>query len=57
MAIRGERGMFALSSDWLLRMRYNPFYAYLETTALNWAKNHSADAIPANAVAPAGTNP
>lgn len=55
MAIRGERGMFALSADWLLRMRYNPFYAYLETTALDWAKAHGAVASSANVVAPPNT--
>jgi hypothetical protein len=31
MAVQGERGMFLLSSDWLLRIRHNPFYAYLES--------------------------
>jgi pimeloyl-ACP methyl ester carboxylesterase len=42
MAIRGERGAFALSSDWLLRMRYNPFYAYLERRAIDWTKAHAS---------------
>jgi pimeloyl-ACP methyl ester carboxylesterase len=41
MAIRGERGLFALSSDWLLRMRHNPFYGYLEQTALGWTRAHA----------------
>jgi len=36
MAVLGERGMFLLSSDWLLRIRHNPFYAYLETAILEW---------------------
>jgi alpha-beta hydrolase superfamily lysophospholipase len=40
MAIQGERGLFALSADWLLRLRHNPFYAYLETRAIDWAKRH-----------------
>jgi hypothetical protein len=40
MAIQGERGMFALSSDWLLRLRYNPFYGYLERTAIDWVRTH-----------------
>jgi len=39
MAIQGERGFFALSSDWLLRMRYNPFYGFLQGTAVGWVKN------------------
>jgi alpha-beta hydrolase superfamily lysophospholipase len=36
MAVQGERGMFLLSSDWLLRIRHNPFYAYLESAAIEW---------------------
>jgi alpha-beta hydrolase superfamily lysophospholipase len=30
MAIQGERGLLLLPSDWLLRIRHNPFYGYLE---------------------------
>jgi alpha-beta hydrolase superfamily lysophospholipase len=36
MAVQGERGMFLLSSDWLLRIRHNPFYAYLESATVEW---------------------
>jgi hypothetical protein len=36
MAILGERGMFLLSSDWLLRIRHNPFYEYLESAIVDW---------------------
>lgn len=36
MAIRGERGLLRISSDWLLRLRYNPFYDFLETRTLGW---------------------
>jgi alpha-beta hydrolase superfamily lysophospholipase len=55
MAIRGERGMFTLSSDWLLRMRYNPFYDYLQKRTLEWADAHGKgvasviEAIPVGA--------
>jgi len=42
MAIQGERGMFALSPDWLLRLRHNPFYAYLEARAIDWTMRHQA---------------
>jgi alpha-beta hydrolase superfamily lysophospholipase len=34
--IRGERGLLRISSDWLLRLRYNPFYDVLESRTLNW---------------------
>lgn len=36
MAIKGERGLLQFSSDWLLRMRHNPFYDFLETRTLKW---------------------
>jgi len=36
MAIQGERGMLMLSSDWLVRLRNNPFYDYLESRTLDW---------------------
>ncbi len=34
--IRGERGLLRISSDWLLRLRYNPFYDVLESRTLDW---------------------
>ena len=36
LAIRGERGLLKISSDWLLRIRHNPFYDYLEDVTLRW---------------------
>jgi alpha-beta hydrolase superfamily lysophospholipase len=39
MAVQGERGTLRLSSDWLLRLRYNPFYPYLQARALDWIDN------------------
>jgi hypothetical protein len=36
MAIRGERGLLRISSEWLLRLRYNPFYGFLESRTLGW---------------------
>lgn len=41
MALQGERGLMKISSDWLLRLRYNPFYAYLETRVLDWVNANS----------------
>ncbi len=34
--IRGERGLMRISSDWLLRLRYNPFYSVLEQRVVEW---------------------
>ena len=36
ISIRGERGLMRISSDWLLRLRYNPFYNILETRIFEW---------------------
>jgi hypothetical protein len=36
MAVLGERGLLILPYDWLLRIRNNPFYAYLEARVLAW---------------------
>ncbi|MEL7447718.1 MAG: alpha/beta hydrolase [Pseudomonadota bacterium] len=34
--VRGERGLFRLSSDWLMRLRYNPFFEVLDTRLAEW---------------------
>ncbi len=39
MAIRGERGLLKISSEWLLRLRYNPFYDFLESRTLEWVED------------------
>jgi len=36
IAIRGERGLMKLSNDWLLRLRFNPFYSVLEDRVTEW---------------------
>jgi hypothetical protein len=36
MSTQGERGLMKISSDWLLRLRHNPFYDYLERRVLEW---------------------
>jgi len=36
MAVQGERGLVKIPADWLLRLRYNPFYDYLEQQVLDW---------------------
>ncbi len=34
--LKGELGLLKFSSDWLLRLRHNPFYDFLETRVLEW---------------------
>ncbi len=36
MDFQGERGLLKFSADWLLRLRHNPFYEFLETKVLEW---------------------
>jgi alpha-beta hydrolase superfamily lysophospholipase len=36
LALKGERGLLKIPEEWLLRMRYNPFYSYLEERVLDW---------------------
>jgi hypothetical protein len=33
---QGERNLLKFPADWLLRLRYNPFYVFLERRALQW---------------------
>lgn len=43
--IRGERGLLKISSDWLLRLRYNPFYPVLEDRVTEWLSDLQ-DSVP-----------
>ncbi len=36
MDLQGERGLLKLPYDWLVRLRYNPFYPFLEMQVLDW---------------------
>jgi hypothetical protein len=42
MAIQGERGTLVLPAEWLLRLRNNPFYSYLDARALAWIDSAGA---------------
>jgi hypothetical protein len=35
-ALQGERGLLRISPGFLLRLRYNPFYDYLEQRVIGW---------------------
>jgi hypothetical protein len=39
MAIQGERGLLQIPTDWILRLRYNPFYDFLESKTVEWMNN------------------
>ena len=38
-AMKSERGLIKLPGDWLLRMRYNPFYEVIENRVIRWLAN------------------
>ena len=43
--MRGERDINQIPSEWLLRMRFNPFYEVLETRVLEWMQDASQLAL------------
>jgi alpha-beta hydrolase superfamily lysophospholipase len=43
LAIRGERGLLKLPADWLLRLRYNPFYDFMESRIVDWLDEAGED--------------
>lgn len=45
MAVQGERGLLQIPSDWMFRLRYNPFYDYLEKRTLDWVDNSNKKAM------------
>jgi alpha-beta hydrolase superfamily lysophospholipase len=47
MAIKGERGLLKIPAEWLLRLRYNPFYTYMQTRVLEWLDDADSDALRA----------
>ncbi len=40
---KGERGLLKLPADWLLRLRHNPFYGFLEARAIEWVTTSKGD--------------
>ena len=43
MAMQGERGLLKIPTDWMIRLRYNPFYDYLESRMLEWVDNAASE--------------
>jgi alpha-beta hydrolase superfamily lysophospholipase len=40
IAVQGERGLLRFPADWLLRLRHNPFYDFLESRTVEWMGLH-----------------
>jgi pimeloyl-ACP methyl ester carboxylesterase len=47
IAVQGERGLLLFPADWLLRLRHNPFYEFLEMRTLQWLEAASPSAASA----------
>jgi esterase/lipase len=45
LGIQGERGLLTIPSDWMFRLRYNPFYDYLESRTLDWIELANKNAM------------
>ncbi len=39
MAIQGERDLLRFPADWLLRLRHNPFYDFMESRVFGWLED------------------
>jgi len=57
MAILGERGTLVLPAEWLLRLRHNPFYAYVESRTLAWIAAAGGNAAATGSPVPASQGP
>jgi hypothetical protein len=57
LALRGERGVLQVPADEMLRMRWNPFYSFVEQKTLQFFKlAEPALAPPGSSQAPARAN-
>ena len=43
-AVQGERGVLKIAGDFMLRLRHNPFYDYLEQRVVDWIEAAPPDA-------------
>lgn len=39
LPLQGERGLLTISTDWLFRLRHNPFYEHLEQRTIDWVEH------------------
>jgi hypothetical protein len=44
--VQGERGLLLFPADWLLRLRHNPFYPFLESRTIAWLDKARAAPTP-----------
>lgn len=49
IAVQGERGLLLFPADWLLRLRHNPFFAFVEAKTVAWLDTARVTATSADA--------
>jgi hypothetical protein len=52
--VKGEKGLLRIPAEWLVRLRYNPFYAYLADRSLDWISTANTSALSAQGSVEAG---
>ena len=45
--VKGEKGLLRIPAQWLVRLRYNPFCAYLADRSLDWIATANTSALSA----------
>ena len=46
IALQGERGLLKIPGDFMFRLRFNPFYSYLETRVVDWLNEARVPSTP-----------
>jgi alpha-beta hydrolase superfamily lysophospholipase len=54
--VKGEKGLLRIPPGWLVRLRYNPFYAYLSARSLDWIDTANASTLTAPGQTGVGSN-
>ena len=49
MDLQGERGLLKIPYSWLVRLRHNPFYPFLESRVIDWVDNARGQGTPPGA--------
>ncbi|MFO1152085.1 MAG: alpha/beta hydrolase [Rhodospirillales bacterium] len=57
IAVQGERGLLLFPADWLLRLRYNPFFLFLESQTIAWLDMANATPSANDAPSPIPAKP
>ena len=51
-----RKGLLRIPPSWLVRLRYNPFYAYLSARSIDWIDTANASTLTAAGQTGVGSN-